>query len=205
MVSGNDPKLRGLSFGLGGKGGIIEASKYKAITGDHAMAKQDAAKDQASAVIEVGAQAPDFSLGDQRSNTQRLSDYRGSWVVLYFYPRDNTPGCTKQACQFRDADRELKRRGAAVLGVSPQGEQSHARFAEKQELPFPLLADTECAVAQQYGVFREKRVFGKTGLGIVRTTYLIDPEGVVRERFDHVKVAEHAQAVLDRLDALMGE
>jgi peroxiredoxin Q/BCP len=153
--------------------------------------------------VAIGAATPDFSLKDQRGRSHQLSDYRGSWVVLYFYPRDNTPGCTKEACQFRDYSRDLKRRGAAVLGVSPQGEQSHARFAEKYDLPFPLLVDADCDIASRFGVFREKRVFGKTGLGIVRTTFLIDPEGVVAERFDHVKVADHAQQVLDRLDALL--
>jgi len=122
--------------------------------------------------------------------------------VLYFYPRDNTPGCTKEACQFRDSEHELKKRGAAVLGVSPQGEQSHQRFSEKYDLPFPLLADPECEVARQYGVFREKRLFGKTGLGIVRTSYLIDPDGNVAERFDKVKVTGHADDVLRRLDEL---
>jgi len=154
------------------------------------------------APAQVGAAASDFTLPDQRGNEQRLSDYRGSWVVLYFYPRDNTPGCTKEACQFRDNTTELKKRGAAVLGISPQGTQSHQRFADKHELPFPLLADADCEVAQQFGVFREKQMFGKTGLGIIRTTFLIDPEGNITERFDRVKVAGHAAQILNRLDEL---
>jgi peroxiredoxin Q/BCP len=166
------------------------------------QSRDEAGPTPATQPAAVGEAAPDFTLTDQRGRRQSLSDYRGSWVVLYFYPRDNTPGCTKEACQFRDSSRELKKRGAAVLGVSPQGEQSHQRFAEKHDLPFPLLADPECEVARQFGVFREKQMFGKTGLGIIRTTFLIDPDGHIAERFDRVKVAGHADQVIGRLDEL---
>jgi peroxiredoxin Q/BCP len=152
--------------------------------------------------LAIGQPAPDFTATDQQGRTHRLSDYQGQWVVVYFYPRDNTPGCTKEACQFRDVTDQLHQRGAVVLGVSPQGEQSHQRFADKHGLKFPLLVDGECEVARAFGVFREKRVFGKTGLGIVRSTFLIDPQGRVAERYDKVKVAGHAEAVLQRLDAL---
>jgi peroxiredoxin Q/BCP len=161
-------------------------------------------REPATEPLAVGEPAPDFTTTDQAGNTHRLSDYLGQWVVLYFYPRDNTPGCTKQACQFRDASSELQSRDAVVLGVSPQGEQSHQKFADKQRLSFPLLVDSDRAIATAFGVYREKTSFGKTGLGIVRTTFLIDPRGKVRERFDKVKVDGHSDAVLQKLDALQG-
>lgn len=149
--------------------------------------------------IQIGHKAPAISLKDQADQPHKLADYAGRWVVLYFYPKDSTPGCTKQACGFRDAAKELKHAGAVVLGVSPDDEKSHARFAQKQSLNFPLLADVDQAVCEKYGVWQEKSMYGKKYLGVVRTTYLIDPRGKVAERWDKVKVAGHVEAVLESL------
>lgn len=151
-------------------------------------------------MIEIGRKAPAFKLTDQHGKPHALADYVGKWVVLYFYPKDDTPGCTKQACQFRDAKRKLASRGAVVLGVSPDSEASHQRFAEKFELSFPLLADPDKAVCEKYGVWQEKKNYGRTYMGVVRTTYVIDPTGKVAARFDRVKVADHDAKVLSTLD-----
>ena len=152
--------------------------------------------------IEPGKTAPAFTLRDQSQQTHKLADYRGRWVVLYFYPKDDTPGCTKQACQFRDAGDKLQRRGAVVLGVSPDDEASHEQFAEKFNLPFALLADPDKKVCQKYGVWQEKVNFGRKSMGVVRTTYLIDPQGKVAHRWNKVKVDGHEAAVLQKLDEL---
>jgi peroxiredoxin Q/BCP len=120
--------------------------------------------------------------------------------VLYFYPKDNTPGCTTEACSFRDANADFAKRSAAVLGVSPDDEASHANFAGKFDLPFPLLADTDTAVCRKYGVWGEKNMYGRKFMGVVRTTYLIDPAGKVARRWDKVKVANHEADVLAALD-----
>ncbi|MEM7627139.1 MAG: thioredoxin-dependent thiol peroxidase [Planctomycetota bacterium] len=149
--------------------------------------------------IEIGRKAPAFNLTDQAGKTHKLADYAGKWVVLYFYPKDSTPGCTKEACGFRDAAKDLKKAGAVVLGVSPDDEKSHAKFAEKQALNFPLLADTKQAACEKYGVWQEKSMYGKKYMGVVRTTYLIDPKGKVAARWDKVKVAGHVEAVLEQL------
>ena len=146
--------------------------------------------------------APAFTLADQSQQRHRLADYRGQWVVLYFYPRDNTPGCTKEACAFRDSLDQLTQRGAVVLGVSPDDEASHEKFANKFELSFPLLADHEAKVCQKYGVWQEKNNYGRKSMGVVRTTYLIDPQGKVAHRWDKVKVADHHAHVLAKLDEL---
>jgi len=158
-------------------------------------------KTDAPAMIDAGKAAPAFNLPDQAGNTHRLSQYKGQWVVLYFYPKDNTPGCTTQACGFRDAEAKLQQRGAVVLGISPDDEKSKAKFAGKYDLNFPILADAGAEVCTKYGVWQEKSMYGRTYMGVVRTTYLIDPSGKVRERFDSVKVKGHTQAVLDALDA----
>ena len=150
-------------------------------------------------LIEPGKPAPAFSLKDQDGNTHKLSGYRGRWVVLYFYPRDNTPGCTIQACGFRDSHEALGGYGAVVLGVSPDDRKSHQRFAEKRELDFPLLVDPDQKTASKYGVWRQKSLFGKKYMGIVRTTYLIDPGGKVVRRWDKVKVAGHVAEVVTAL------
>ncbi len=144
----------------------------------------------------VGQAAPAFSLRDQAGRTHRLKDYAEQWVVLYFYPKDSTPGCTKEACGFRDAAADLKHNGAVVLGVSPDDEPSHAKFAAKQGLNFPLLADTEKSVCEAYDVWQEKSMYGKKYRGVVRTTFLIAPGGKVAYRWDKVKVPKHVDTVL---------
>jgi peroxiredoxin Q/BCP len=147
-------------------------------------------------LIEPGQPAPAFTLKDQDGKTHKLSDYRGRWVVLYFYPRDNTPGCTIQACGFRDNHSKLQKLNAVVLGVSPDDEKAHQKFVEKRKLSFPLLVDPDQAIATKYGAWREKKLFAKKYMGIVRTTYLIDPQGKVARRWDKVKVAGHVADVI---------
>ena len=153
-------------------------------------------------LVEPGDRAPAFTLSDQDGRTHRLADYAGRWVALYFYPKDDTPGCTKQACSLRDGEAELARRGVVVLGVSPDDEASHARFAGKFGLAFALLADTSVSVCQRYGVWQERSMYGRKFMGVARTTYLIDPQGKVAHRWDKVKVAEHAAEIVERVDAL---
>ncbi len=150
-------------------------------------------------LIDEGRAAAAFTLEDSLGETHRLGDYRGKWVVLYFYPRDNTPGCTVQACGFRDRYETLQGMGAEVLGVSPDDGKSHGRFIDKYGLPFPLLVDPGNKVAGKYGVWREKSLFGKKYMGIVRTTYLIGPTGKVVRRWDKVKVSGHVGEVADEL------
>lgn len=153
-------------------------------------------------MIEVGQPAPEFTLNDQDGKPLCLSDCQGTAVVLYFYPKDDTPGCTKEACNFRDAFADYRQRGARILGVSPDNPASHARFATKYELPFTLLADPEHAACEAYGVWKEKNMYGRKSMGVVRTTYVIDGEGIVRAAFPRVKVDGHSDAVLKALDAL---
>ena len=148
------------------------------------------------AVIEPGKKAPAFSLNDQDGKTHRLSDYVGRPVVLYFYPKDDTPGCTKEACAFRDNLPRFKSSKAVVFGVSILDEASKARFADKYNLNFSLLADEDHAVAEKYGVWQKKSLYGRSFMGNVRTTYLIDRNGRVAKRWDNVKVDGHAEAVL---------
>ena len=152
--------------------------------------------------VEEGTPAPDFELQNDRGETVRLSAQRGRPVVLFFYPKDDTPGCTKEACAFRDRRPELAERGALVLGVSPDGVQSHAAFRDKYALDFPLLADVGHRVAETYGAWREKTSYGKTSLGIQRSTFLIDADGVVRKVWKKVDVNEHDAQVLAALDEL---
>jgi len=150
-------------------------------------------------MIEAGTPAPDFILTDQNGKTVTLSKLKGSPVVLYFYPKDDTPGCTKEACGFRDAFAEYKRAGATILGVSPDSNESHAKFAKKFELPFTLLADTDHKVCEAYGVWKEKSLYGKKFMGVERTTLVIDAKGIVRNVFPRVKVDGHVAAVLGAL------
>ncbi|MEM9883415.1 MAG: thioredoxin-dependent thiol peroxidase [Planctomycetota bacterium] len=152
--------------------------------------------------VEIGRAAPAFTLPDQAGKKHKLADYKGQWVVLYFYPKDSTPGCTKEACGFRDAANELDDADAVVLGVSPDDTASHAKFAEKQALNFYLLADTDQKVCEKYGVWQEKSMYGKKYMGVVRTTYLIDPKGKVAQRWDKVKVPKHTEDVLGTLAEL---
>ena len=149
--------------------------------------------------VEEGRPAPDFTLTSDSGEAVALSSLRGRPVVLYFYPRDDTPGCTAQACGIRDAWGEFERAGAVVLGVSPDGEASHARFKEKFDLPFTLLADTEHEVADAYGVWGEKSYAGKTYMGVNRSTFVIDEDGNVARIFLNVKPDEHADQVLEAL------
>ena len=133
-------------------------------------------------MIEVGKKAPDFTLKDQDGNKHKLSDYKGKPVVLYFYPKDNTSGCTKQACSFRDSFATFKKKGIEVLGVSIDDEKSHTKFIEKYDLPFTLLADTGKKVVEKYGVWKEKNMYGRKYWGTVRKTFLIDADGKVKIR-----------------------
>lgn len=149
--------------------------------------------------VDVGAKAPDFSLESDEGTVISLSSLRGHPVVLYFYPKDETPGCTKEACDFRDAWAEVQALGARVLGVSKDSTASHRRFRQHHALPFPLLADPEGKVIEAYGAFKEKTMWGRTFLGIERSTFLIDGQGVVRKVWRKVKVDGHARAVLESL------
>ncbi|MGE3177778.1 MAG: thioredoxin-dependent thiol peroxidase [Vicinamibacterales bacterium] len=153
-------------------------------------------------LIEPGKKAPAFALKDQDGQTHRLSDYAGRPVVLYFYPKDDTPGCTKEACAFRDLLPRFKKGRAAVFGVSILDEASKAKFAGKYDLNFPLLADPDHEVAEKYGVWQKRSLYGRSFMGIARTTYLIDAEGRIARRWDNVKVDGHAEAVLDAAGTL---
>jgi peroxiredoxin Q/BCP len=147
-------------------------------------------------VVEEGQQAPDFELASDAGERVRLSDLRGKPVVLYFYPKDDTPGCTKQACGIRDAWGEYRARGAVVLGVSPDDEASHVKFKEKYSLPFTLLADPDHAVATEYGAWGEKKNYGRTYEGIIRSTFVIGPDGTLVKALRNVKPDGHAERVL---------
>jgi thioredoxin-dependent peroxiredoxin len=151
--------------------------------------------------VDEGRPAPDFTLNSDTGEAISLSSLKGSPVVLYFYPKDDTPGCTAQACGIRDAWSEFEAAGAVVLGVSPDGEVSHAKFKEKYELPFTLLADTDHEVADAYGVWGEKSMAGKTFMGVDRSTFVIDADGNVAKVFRKVKPDEHADQVLEALEA----
>jgi peroxiredoxin Q/BCP len=147
----------------------------------------------------TGTPAPDFSLPDDTGSQRRLSDYRGQHVVLYFYPKDDTPGCTTEACNFRDDYSAYVEAGVTVLGVSPDTSKSHAKFKQKFELPFPLLADVDHAVCEQYGVWGKKKFMGREYLGVLRTTFVIAPDGKIKHIFENVKPAEHSAEVLATL------
>jgi peroxiredoxin Q/BCP len=150
-------------------------------------------------MIETGKKAPAFALKDQDGRTHKLSDYEGRPVVLYFYPKDDTPGCTAEACAFRDNLPRFQGGEAQVLGVSILDEKSKAKFASKYGLNFPLLADPDHAVAEKYGVWQKKSRYGREYMGIARTTYLIDGAGKVAKRWDNVKVDGHAEDVLEEI------
>src|SRR5262245_35411818 len=153
-------------------------------------------------LIDPGQRAPAFSLNDQNGKTHKLSDSSGKPVVLYFYPKDDTPGCTKESCDFRDNLPKFKASKAAVFGVSILDEASKAKFAAKFNLTFPLLADEDHSVAEKYGVWQKKSLYGRSFMGNVRTTFLIDADGKVARRWDNVKVDGHADAVLAAVEAL---
>lgn len=147
-------------------------------------------------MIKEGDVAPDFTTRDAQGNTVKLSDFRGQKVVIYFYPKDDTPGCTKQACSFRDADSELAEKGIKVLGVSLDSEESHQQFASKYSLPFTLLSDTDHSVADLFGVYGEQSYAGRSYMGVARKTFLIDEQGVIKKVFDKVNVDAHADEVM---------
>ena len=151
---------------------------------------------------EPGTKAPAFTLPADDGSTVKLSDLKGSPVVLYFYPADDTPGCTREACAFRDRSAELKKLGAKVFGVSPDSVASHQKFRDKFSLNFPLLADEGHQVAEKYGAWREKNMYGKKSMGIARSTFLIDGKGIIRRVWKAVKVDGHDEAVLTALREL---
>jgi peroxiredoxin Q/BCP len=148
-----------------------------------------------------GTVAPNFAAKDANGEPVRLKDLRGQKVVLYFYPKDDTPGCTKEACSFRDAFSDYKKRGIKVLGVSVDSEASHKKFTAKYKLPFTLLADPDHSIADAYGVYGEKKFMGRTYLGVKRITFLIDEKGKIKKVFEKVKPEEHAREVLEAFEA----
>ena len=150
-------------------------------------------------MLEVGTKAPDFTLPDQNGNMHSLSEYRGKKVILYFYPKDNTPGCTKQAGGFAERYPQFIEKGAVVLGISKDSVASHKKFEEKYGLPFTILSDPELVAIQAYDVWQEKKNYGKTYMGVVRTTYLIDEEGKIAKAFDKVKAADNPEQMLGEL------
>jgi len=154
------------------------------------------------ALIEPGKKAPTFSLPDQAGKIHSLADYAGQPVVIYFYPKDDTPGCTKESCAFQDNLPKFKKSKAAVLGMSVLDAKSKAKFAKKYDLTFPLLADADHAAMEKYGVWQEKSMYGRKYMGVARTTYLIGPDGKVVKRWDAVKVDGHAEEVLAAVQQL---
>lgn len=152
-----------------------------------------------SPMPEVGDKAPGFSGKDQHGNTISLGDFRGKKVALYFYPKDDTPGCTKQACNLRDGQGILTENGIAVVGVSADSVKSHGRFADKYNLPFPLIADQDLEIVKRYGVYGEKNLYGIKSLGIKRTTFLIDEDGTILHVFKKPKTGEHTREILGKL------
>jgi peroxiredoxin Q/BCP len=147
-------------------------------------------------MLTIGDTAPDFTSTDQNGDTVRLSDYRGRRVALYFYPKDNTPGCTAQACSLRDSYSDLQAAGYEVLGVSTDSQASHRTFADKYELPFRLLADTDRQLVEAYGVWQEKSNYGRTYMGIVRTTFVIDEQGIITDIIGKIDTKNHANQLL---------
>ena len=150
-------------------------------------------------MLEVGVKAPDFTLPDQNGDLHSLSEYKGKKIILYFYPKDNTPGCTKQACSFAERYPQFIEKGAVVLGISKDSVASHKKFEEKYGLPFTILSDPELVAIQAYDVWQEKKNYGKTYMGVVRTTYLIDEEGKIAKAFDKVKAADNPEQMLGEL------
>jgi len=148
-------------------------------------------------MLKEGSTAPAFKTKDANGEAVNLKDLRGQKVVLYFYPKDDTPGCTKEACSFRDSFSKFKKKGIAVLGVSPDSEAAHKKFATKYDLPFTLLADPNKEIAEAYGVWGEKKFMGRTYMGVHRTTFLIDEKGKIKKVFEKVKPEDHASEVLE--------
>ena len=147
-------------------------------------------------MLEIGMKAPDFSLPDKDGNTVRLSDFQGKKVVLYFYPKDNPPGCTRQACAFAASYEQFKAQDATVIGISKDSVASHLKFAQKYDLPFILLSDPELQAIQAYGVWQEKKLYGKVSMGVVRTTYIINEQGIIEKVMPKVKPDTNAAEIL---------
>ncbi len=154
---------------------------------------------EVAVMLETGIKAPEFTLKNQDGEEVSLKDFLGKKVILYFYPKDNTPGCTTQACSFGDMYPQIREKGAVVLGVSKDSVASHKKFADKYGLPFTLLSDPELEVIQKYDVWQEKNMYGKKVMGVVRSTYLIDEEGIIKEAFTKVKAGENAAQMLETL------
>jgi thioredoxin-dependent peroxiredoxin len=169
-----------------------------------AWADPTTTKEMNPVALKIGDKAPEFSLYDGAHKLVNLKDFRGKYVVLYFYPKDFTPGCTQEACDFRDHAKSFAGLNAVVVGISHDSEDSHTQFAEKYGLPFVLLADPDAKVLKAYGVWQEKSFLGKVGLGTARTTYVVDPEGKIAWIFDKVKVAGHVEEVLNDLKLTLG-
>ena len=150
-------------------------------------------------MLEIGTKAPEFSLPDQNGEMKSLSDYKGQKVILYFYPKDMTSGCTKQACTFGELYPQFREKGAVVIGVSKDSVASHKKFEEKYGLPFTLLSDPEKEVLQAYGVWQEKKNYGKVTMGVVRTTYLINEDGIIEKAFGNVKAGDNPAQMLEAL------
>lgn len=156
-------------------------------------------------MLKQGQKAPSFTLASGEGGTVALEDFRGKPVVLYFYPKDDTPGCTREACAFRDTHARIRKAGAVVLGVSPDSVASHQKFRDKYKLSFPLLSDPDKLVAKQFGAWGEKMLYGKKVVGMIRSTFIIDGQGVVRKVFPKVRVDGHADQVLEALHTLEEE
>lgn len=150
-------------------------------------------------MLGAGIKAPEFKLQDKDGNLVNLSDFKNKKVVLYFYPRDNTPGCTKQACSFRENYEKFKSKDVVVIGVSKDSVKSHTNFAQKYDLPFILLSDPELEVIKAYDVWQEKKLYGKVSMGVVRTTYIIDENGIIEKVYDKVKTDKNAEEILEYL------
>ena len=148
-------------------------------------------------MLEKGTKAPEFSLPDENGEIRSLADYKGKKLILYFYPKDNTPGCTKQACGFAELYPQFNEKGVEVIGISKDSVASHKKFKDKYSLPFTILSDTELETIKAYDVWNEKKLYGKTSMGIVRTTYLIDEQGIIIEAMDKVKAANNPEEMMD--------
>ena len=152
-------------------------------------------------ILEAGNQAPDFEFQDSQGDLRKLSDYSGQTIVVYFYPKDDTPGCTKEACSFRDSYHDFKTAGVEVIGISPDSVKSHSKFSEKHDLPFILLSDPEHKVCEAYGVWGLKKFMGREYYGVLRTTFVIGPDGKIKKVFKNVKPADHSHEVLEAVKA----
>jgi peroxiredoxin Q/BCP len=153
-------------------------------------------------MLKIGDKAPDFKLKDETGRKISLSDFKGKKVVIYFYPKDDTPGCTKEACSFRDVYDDILEAGAVVIGISKDDASSHEKFKKKYNLPFYLLSDPDHKVIEKYGAWKEKKMFGKSSMGIARITYIIDEEGIIQKAYDKVKPEAHGEEILEDLKSI---